>query len=403
MKVNYKKIFFLVLLAIISSNYFGALFLNKTIVVSIRFLLLAIILFNSIGYFIKKSTTKIFFSYKIFCFSIVLSILLAWISWEQSFLDSILATNLYFFFFIFFTIVSINPSIEEITRTILFCSYINIPIFCIQFFFPDLYLFGLPDYEYNDDRFGDFIRVISPANGYFFFTLFYYLQKIQSNFSFSKLSLIMIIILIIFLQSTRQLYVATSLIFIISLIRTATFRNKLVSILFLFSVYLLFTLNPKANELYKGIEKGMSTKNELLTEDFQNYARILNINNVLFENSPNILSTIFGNGFPRVGESSYGKYYLKISNANLDFSDIGIFGFYAYVGIIPSLIMLYLLISLIFFRIDLKYFYFKAYLLYLFFTLFTSYNIYHYYHIFINSLVFYFFHKQIIFMKFKKK
>ena len=402
MKVNYKKIFFLVLLAIISSNYFGALFLNKTIVVSIRFLLLAIILFNSIGYFIKKSTTKIFFSYKIFCFSIVLSILLAWISWEQSFLDSILATNLYFFFFIFFTIVSINPSIEEITRTILFCSYINIPIFCIQFFFPDLYLFGLPDYEYNDDRFGDFIRVISPANGYFFFTLFYYLQKIQSNFSFSKLSLIMIIILIIFLQSTRQLYVATSLIFIISLIRTATFRNKLVSILFLFSVYLLFTLNPKANELYKGIEKGMSTKNELLTEDFQNYARILNINNVLFENSPNILSTIFGNGFPRVGESSYGKYYLKISNANLDFSDIGIFGFYAYVGIIPSLIMLYLLISLIFFRIDLKYFYFKAYLLYLFFTLFTSYNIYHYYHIFINSLVFYFFHKQIIFMKFKK-
>ncbi len=402
MKVN-KNIFYLLLLAIVSSNYFGALFLNKTVVVSIRFLFLAIILLNSIKYFLKKSPTKIFFAYKIFCFSIVFSIFLAWISWEQSFLDSILATNLYLFFFIFFTIVSINPSVEEITRTILYCGYINIPIFFIQFFNPDISLFGLSGSEHVDDRFGDFIRVVLPANGYLIFTFFYYLQKIRSNFSFSKLSLLIVILLIFVLQVTRQIYFAIIVIFLISLISTFSFRNKLVSILFLISVYLTFTLNPKANKLYTGIESGLSTKNELVAEDLQNYSRILALKNIIFENSPNILSTIFGNGFPRVGESNYGKYYFKISNANLDFSDVGIFGFYAYVGIIPSLTMLYLLIFLIFLRIDSKYFYYKTYLLFLILTILTSFYIYHYFYIFINSLVFYFFHKQIIFMKYEKQ
>ena len=402
MKIN-KKIIYLLILAFITTNYFGALFLNKTIVISIRFIFFTIILLDSLKYFLKKSPTKVFFAYKIFGFSIITSIFFAWISWDQSFLDSLLASNLYFFFFIFFTIVSINPSTEDITKTILYCTYINIPVFFIQFFNPDLILFGLSGSEYLDDRFGDFIRIVLPANGYLIFTLFYYLQKIRFNFSFSKLSLIILILLIFILQVTRQIYFAILVIFLISLISTFSFRNRLVSILFLISVYFLFTLNPKANKLYKGIESGLSNKNELVMQDVKNYSRVLALNNIIFENSPNILSAIFGNGFPRVGESSYGKYYLKISNSNLDFSDVGIFGFYAYVGIIPSLTMLYLIISLIFFKIDAKYFYFKAYLLFLLITILTSFYLYHYFYIFINSLVFYFFHKQILSARFEKK
>ena len=388
---NKLSIIFIFLLVPFSLKFFDATFINSMILNYSFILFIWIAIFLSIQYFFKSKSTFSFPIYLIF-FSILFSMIMAYYSWDQSFFFSFIETSQYMIWPLFFFLIHQNISVKNLEIIILFYGSLYAILFFFQYLNQGIVLFGKPLYgdEWTEDR--GVIRIIFPGAGIFILSLFISITKLTSTkghrFFWFLFSLLGIIIPV--MQVTRQFIAGVLIIYLFHLIQSVSPNKKLVIIL-LFVIGVGVVINAEI-PMVQGVIEAQERDSNL----GKKYIRVLAGDYFLKDFSPNTISSIFGNGAPYWGLSSYGKFHERLADdRGYYLSDVGIIAVYAMFGIFSILGFVIIWIKSFLIPLPAEYKYAKYYLWYILFTSFTWYSVYHYHYLIATVFALYIFHKGI--------
>jgi hypothetical protein len=378
---TFQKVF-LIVLVIMSINFFESkiLFQNGLLHYTTPFLFIALIMFFPYVFFKNNGFVL---PVLLISFSIFFSIFMANYSWEQSFLDTILATIPYLLWFCFFYLLKHKIPIPFIEKTVVVYGIIYMCLYFFQFVNSSNPMFGWGD-EFDTSR--GIVRIVFPGGGLFFLSLFIALNKLTTTKSNRMFWLVLVLVglCIVIMQTTTQFIVAVFGIFAFHFLRNSKRLTKVISMIGILTIYLLI-LNTQ-----NLLKKALITGNEDHTSNGFEYIRILSGTYFLTEFSPDNLSKIFGNGVSWGDSPPYGEFVtnLKESN-NFDLSDVGIISVYAMFGIFAVFGFVLIWIKSFVIPLPLNYYYLKYYLWFLLITCLTSYSIYNYNFLITNVFVLY--------------
>ena len=380
--------FFLVLFAL---YLFDAQFLNKTAVnYSVYIYLLAAICLSIPHTFPERKGFVL--PVQLIIISIVISVLMANNSWDQSFTDSFLEIIPYLTWICFFYLLHAKVPVRIIERIIIFYGLLYVILYFYQLANSPTVLFGksLWGDEFTVDR--GITRIIFPGAGIFVLSVFLSINKLTTErkgrlfwLSYSILGVI-----IPFLQVTRQFILGIGIIYLLHFLKGKSIVKKiLVTACLIFSFFYIASLDLV-------ILKGLSEAAEDDLKQGGEYIRVLAAKYFLLDFSPDTLSRILGNGAPYWGISPYGIFIENLAEAQGYFlSDVGIIGMYAMFGILPVIGFIMIWIKSIRYNLPENKYYLKYYLWYLLFTSFTWFTVYHYHYIISTVLVLYLYQNEL--------
>lgn len=377
------NIVLLTFLVLININFYDYNGLEIQIYKYFRFAILLFIFLYSLP---TAFNSKGLFNFNILVIglSILFSIFMAYFSWDQDLISSIIATTPYFGWFTFYLFLRKETNVHDIESVLFFLGILYIVLFFFQLLNYNSPFFGWEE-EYDTSR--GIARIIFPGAGVFFFTIFYGINKLTTTNKYKVIWFILTILgpIIVFLQATRQNIIAVFLIYLIHFFRSEKLFKKIVYIVAI-SVVTYYFIYINIDILF-----GLLKSQQQIQETFSTYIRVLSGNYYLFEFSPNVLSKIFGNGVPWLGNTDYGKFvqnYLY-DILNYHFNDVGIIALYALFGIFAAFSMILIWVKGFINKVQEEYRYLKYYLLYLLLTSLTSYSIYNYNYLIVNICVLY--------------
>lgn len=386
---NKLSLIFLFLLVPFSLKFFDATFISSSILNYSFILFIWISIFLSVPYFFKSKSTFSFPVYLIF-FSIVFSMVMAYYSWDQSFFFSLVETSQYMIWPLFFFLIHQNIPVGKLEKIILFYGASYAILFFFQYLNQGVVLFGKPLYgdEWTEDR--GVIRIIFPGAGIFILSLFISITKLtttkEHRWFWILFSLLGVIIPV--MQVTRQFIAGVLLIYLFHLIKSVSFNKKFI-IVFLFVIGVGVVINAEI-PMVEGVIEAQERDSNL----GKKYIRVLAGDYFLNDFSPNIVSSIFGNGAPYWGLSSYGKFHERLADdKGYYLSDVGIIAVYAMFGIFSIIGFVIVWVKSFFIPLPEEYQYAKYYLWYILFTSFTWYSVYHYHYLISTVFALYLFHK----------
>jgi hypothetical protein len=293
---------------------------------------------------------------------------------------------------LFFFLRHYNISVKWLEKVILFFGLAYALLFFFQYLNQGVVFFGRPLYgdEWTEDR--GVIRIIFPGAGIFILSLFISITKITSNTKYRLfwICFALLGIIIPVMQVTRQFIAGVLIIYFIHLVNNVSVPKKVV-IIFLFILGFGIAVNSDI-PMVEGVIEAQERDSSL----GKKYIRVLAGEYFLYDYSPNLMSSIFGNGAPYWGLSSYGKFNEKLGDERGYYlSDVGIIAVYAMFGIfsIVGFIIIWSISFLI--PIPSEYRYAKYYLWYILFTSFTWYSVYHYHYLISTVFALYIFQKGI--------
>lgn len=368
------KVLFVFLLVVISFNFFEARFLSKNIKLFFWFLYIALSIALSLPFIFRKRQGFVLPIQLIFL-SMLISIFMAYISWGQSIMNSILATVPYMLWIFFFYLLEIKIPIKTIEKIILIYGIIYIILYFYQFTHPEPILFGYGD-EFSEEGRG-IIRIRFPGGGIFYLASFMAINKLTTQkdkrWLWFLLSILGVVVTV--MQVTRSDIFALSLLFFYHLVKDlAIFKKFIVIISFIGLLFFLKFLYNSNNPIVEGIVE--QQKSDI--QAGENNIRVIEGNYFLTEFSPNNISRIFGNGVPYALETEYALYVDKLTNERgFYFSDVGIIGMYAMFGILSVFAYILIWIKSFTLPIPKEFNYVKYYLWYLLITSLTSYYVFH--------------------------
>jgi len=297
----------------------AAEFFNKLLFV-VFFILLVFTLGNfsyKKGIFIKPI--------KYIIYSLFLAIIPCVMFWDQSLVQSFIAVAPFSYFLLFLFLIKARINRELIVKTILVCAYISLIAFTYQFVFPETVLFGLKE-EIIEDR--GISRIVFPAEGFMFFALFYYLNKLGRNFKLKYLLLFLPFFLMMLVQVTRMYYLAFGLIAIYHFM----IKSKLLFRIVIISIF-IFCYSFFYNSGNKTIE-GIRNANDVDVERKEDNIRLISATYFLFEFPKDPINYFLGSGAYNYN-SSYGKKILNLNeNEFFYLEDIGILKGYVLFGVL---------------------------------------------------------------------
>ncbi|MFO7824612.1 MAG: hypothetical protein R6V72_11800 [Cyclobacterium sp.] len=390
-------IVFLLLLVIVSLNFFDAKFINPKIVNYLEFVaVLGTVLISSLYLFDRKGGFVL--PVQMISFSIILSMVMALFSWGQGFKDSLLETSQYMLWPLFFLLLHLKISISTLEKIILGYGLLYVLLYFFQYANAHTVFFGKPisGEEFSEQR--GAIRIIFPGAGIFILSIFIAITKITQNdrYKWMYMGLALIGLIVPVMQVTRQFIAGVFLIYFYHFFKSQSLIKKSL-ILGAFAGGLIILVNADI-PMIKGVIEAQQRDSKL----GENYIRVQAGKYFLTEFSPNTLSQIFGNGAPNWGISSYGKFMERLSNTHEYFlSDVGIIAVYAMFGVFAILgfgLMWYKSFVL---PIPRGHVYVKYYLWYLLLTSFTWYSVYHYHYLIATIFALYIYHRS--YMDQKKK
>ncbi|PRX39840.1 hypothetical protein [Salegentibacter salegens] len=379
------EIAFVFLLVIISFQFFDAQFLNESIVRYLLFISLIVTVIISVPYVIPPNKGFVF-PIQLLLASMLISVLMAGLFWDQSLKESLVALAPYLVLIFFFYLLHINFSVAVLERIIVIYGVIYILLYLFSYINSPTVFFGKPSWgeEFLESR--GIIRIVFPGGGVFILTTFIALNKLTSqkkNIWFWML-LALAGIIIPVMQVTRQFIAGILLIYLYHFIRNLSLSKK-VLILVSFLAAIIFLQNTNIS-----VVKGLIEATQSDVSSGGDYIRILAGEYFLTDFSPNQITQFFGNGVPHFGVSNYG-FHVEMLWVNYEFylSDVGIIAVYVMFGV-PAIIA-YLLIWIKSFIIPLpkEYQYLKYYLWFMLLTSLTWYTPYHYYFLIVNVYVLY--------------
>jgi hypothetical protein len=364
-------IVFIFLLVAFSIQLFEARFLQQDIVIYLSFIYIFTAIVISSRYMFPEINSGFVLPVQLICVSVVLSILMAYLSWGQSIMDSIKSTIPYMVWFFFYYLVHKKVSIKSIEKIILIYGVIYLILYFFQLVNSDTIYFGWQD-NLIEER--GIVRIIFPSGGVFFLASFMALNKIttqrDNRWFWSILALLGI--LIPFLQATRQFIAGTLLIYLYHFIKDQKYYKKIIILIF-FIGFVLYIANSNIP-----IIKGLITVQEETTGLGEEYIRVLAGTYFLSDFFPDNISRVLGNGVPYGIKSVYGNFVITLQQERGYYlTDIGIIAGYVMFGII--FVWSYILIWYKSFTIPLpkEYYYLKYYLWFLLITCMTSLSVYH--------------------------
>lgn len=262
---------------------------------------------------------------KFIIFSLFIAVISSVLIWDQKLIYGIVAIAPFSYFFLFFFLVEANIKKDLIIKGILTFSYIGLALFCFQFFFTKTVYFGGWS-EFNEER-GTF-RILFPGEGFMFFGLFYYLNKLGKKFKLKYLIALIPFLLMMLMQVTRIYILAFGLIAIYHFMIKSKVQYRIYGLI-VFSTCYLFYYNSD-NSMVKGIRD--ATQNDV--EKKEDNIRLLAADYYLFNFPKNNIAYFVGNGAYHYS-SSYGKKILSLNeNEHYYLEDLGLLKGYFLFGVL---------------------------------------------------------------------
>lgn len=367
-----------------SIRFFEPAFVNDSILNYLQYLGILVAIVFSIPHLIKPPF-KFNLAIYILLGSIVFSIFMAVIFWDQSIKNTILATFEYFIIFFYFFLVSSSISLRTLERLIILFGIVYMLLFAFQFASGTTIYFGKSLFgdEFIESR--GVVRIIFPAGGILYLSTFLAFTKSTTAKGLNKWLWIHFSVLGILapvLQVTRQFIAGLLLILAFHIIMNISPIKKTILVIF-FLLAGLVVLNSNL-PLIEGLK-------EQTTDDLSqgsDYIRVQAGKYFLTDFSPNTTTSVFGNGVPYVGVSDYGDFLAMLAYNHYYFmSDVGIIAIYVQFGVFAILAFIIIWVLSITVPLKTEHYYLKYYLWLLLFTSLTWYSVYHYHYLFCNILV----------------
>ncbi|MCE7066591.1 hypothetical protein [Dyadobacter sp. CY326] len=358
---KYYHYIFIFLLVLFSLNYFSAKIANSGVLKNLSYAFVLGTILISIPQFFRKAGGFIF-PVQVLCFSVLFSILMAYISWNQAFSYSVSSIP-YLIWFSFFYLLHQKYPIAMLERVVMVFGVAYIVLYLFQFLHSDTVYFGFRE-EFVEDR--GIVRILFPGAGAFFLAFFIALNKsLEKNaYKWFYIGFVLMGVGVTLLQVTRQSIGLLAVIIVYHYGRKASLAMKLGMVV----VFVVGLIYLQGSDIYKGLAE---TQKETVSEG-DKYIRVIAGDYFINDFSPNWLSRIFGNGLPN-NTSSYGAFTTYLEDVyGFYLSDVGIIGVYVMFGIFAVLAYISIFIKSFRMRVPENYYYLKYYTLLLLVTSLTS-------------------------------
>ncbi|MBW3468316.1 hypothetical protein [Arthrospiribacter ruber] len=317
---------------------------------------------------------------------------MAYLSWGQSIIHSLLETSQYLAWPFYFYLVGNNFKVKTVERIIIIYGLLYVVLFFFQYANQGMVLFGKPLYgdEWSEDR--GVIRIIFPGAGIFILAVFIALTKVTTTKTYVWFWVLILIlgIVIPIMQVTRQFIAGMLLVYLYHFMANG---KPIIKYALIFVVFLVGSIlvNLEIDSIKGVLEAG---KNDAKLG--KNYIRVLAAKYFLEDYAPNDASKIFGSGAPYWGISSVGKFNERLADEKGYFlSDVGIIAVYAMFGVFAVLGFVIIWVKSFTIKLSESFSYAKYYLWYILFTSVTWYSVYYYHYIISTILALYLFQKGI--------
>ena len=380
-----KKLFqvsFVSLLVLFSFNFFEATFLRSSMMNYLTFLYLLTAVVMSLSKFFFEKSIGFVLPVQLLFVSIFFSLFMAFNSWDQSLFDGLISTMPYLIWIFFFYLLSVNFSVKNTEIIILVYGSIYILLYFFQLANSHTVYFGNFE-EYVESR--GVIRIIFPGGGVLFLSAFMAANKLTTEKKYKILwfTLTFFGLAISVLQATRQFILGVLIIYLFHFTKKMAFYKRVILTGFIGLGVLLYISRSDS-----AIAKGLTEAQEQVSEQQEDYIRVVAANYFMTDFSPRFMCQVFGNGAARYGISDYGRFIERLADTyGYYIDDLGLIGMYAMFGIFP--VIAFILIWIKSFTIPLpeEYYYLKYYIWFLLITSVTSYNVYHPHYLICTVLV----------------
>lgn len=275
--------------------------------------------------------------------------------------------------FYIFMRLQVSPSKIMSTYMIL-CACSSIVFFCNMLTMPNN-IFGQP--ILNEDFSRGILRIIIVFIELFPLLVFYGINKYLETREKKWLLLIAWLSFMIFLSVIRQIIAATAILGFWFYFRKISFAKKMTAIIMVVGV--VGIVLPQI-PIYKTMIELTEDQRDDNEEDEN--VRIKAWRYYTYENQPNSLTVIFGNGVPSLGNSTWGVQFDSDTDVTGCFAaDVGWAGYFYYFGLIDTLCLLAILLIALMKKKTLDQQYLNYWIIFIILTSVTSGPILYYYQI----------------------
>ena len=363
------QVIFLSLLVLFAFNFFELKATDNSFFKYIRYSFILGSFLLSFRYIFIKSEGLVF-PVHLISFSIVLSVFLANFFWYQDMPSCIMGTTPYLVFPVFFYLLHVKFPVDKIEKIVLVYGFIYIVLYFFQLTHPNKAYLG-QDRPFDETR--GITRILFPGKGVFYLSIFIALSKFSTRTTYRAawLGYILLGLTLTLLLVTRQTILGVGLIVIYHFTANQNFFKKV--IFMFFAAMIVFVIAQSNTSIIKGLA---GVQKETVSEG-ENYVRVKAGKFFLFDYSPTIVNSIFGNGVPYGDRSRYGKFALRLVDVDgFYLSDVGLIGVYVMFGIFAIIGFVIIWIQNISLSLPVEYYYLKYYLWLLLVTCLTSDMIY---------------------------
>ena len=294
--------------------------------------LVCILLYLVFGcFFFKKRKFVVPYKYRYLKWiyaGILLSMLPAYLFYDQPFFQSIITYRVNILLLTIVTLFRISPKLEDIIQALFYFSILMLLVEIIMPLYPSLFIISEKklDYAYAT---GDMSSLKAIAGiGYVCIPMFYYLQKIKENFSFNTFLRIIVLFAVFLLAENRSNLFPVILFTLYTFLHVRSKHKPVIicGLLLVCAVFFIYQI-----ELFLGLyEESITQIND------SDYNRNKAYFYYLFSACPNFLCYILGNGRISI---HHNPMVANLMEEGIYNTDVGFIGYWNEFGLIPVICM----------------------------------------------------------------
>lgn len=334
---------------------------------------ITLLLYAYIIFIGKKTFSNSVFKIEIYIFgSLVITMIVSLLYWNISIFNVISRYYLPASVLIVFFLKSKKIECSKVENSIVVLTWIYIACWLLQVFEVPNIIFGTRDEV--DDLSRGFVRFYINTKENLPFLIFYYLSLYNKDRNKIYIVIAFIIFVIVVLHVTRQMIFWSALFAVLYLISQN--MKHLKSILLLVGMisimgYYFISNSDVVSSLISVTENSEEGVNSLSTSNIRFEAMLYFLHNY----SNNLLTILFGNGFPSMADS-LAKYEDSFKMLGYYKADVGFVGMYCDTGLMSVVLYIILVIKTLFFtKTDKRYSYLKYYIAYMVCSYFGSHTL----------------------------
>lgn len=332
-RVVYLVILYIIIVDFFSFNFYGYFSNDVKLIITILWFLIG-------GCFFKGGSWAIIKPYltplKFIIGGMFLSMIMAFIFYNQSLLDSLFCYRFQYIYFCFIPFLLVAPTSSELAK--------SLKIYALIYAIAYLFLRQNPGYLAITEEYMENVVLRHMEQNEFWLLgyslmcvgLVFYLSELVENFSILKLGIIIFLyIILLLIQNRGTLLVMIPLLFWCILKVQSNFK---IIIYFCVAAITIYFISVTQDLWLSLFEETTSQVND------NEYARVKAINYFVFDSSPNILCLIFGNGLI----SAHTSNLLSSLQADQIYnSDVGMIGYWNQYGILGLSAYIYMCVKIL--------------------------------------------------------